>query len=271
MPRKDLSTPLAYRFAAALLRRPLLWLTRHDWQGTENLPRTGGFVVAPNHISYFDPLAFALFMWESGRPAYFLGKESIFRIPVIGAILRSAGMIPVHRNSAAAADAYRSALDAVRDAKPVGIFPEGTITRDPDLWPMRGKTGAARVALETGCPLVPVAQWGAHEVLSPYGRRPRLFPRKTMRMLAGPPVDLEDLRGRPVDREALRIATDRLMAAITSLLEQVRGEVAPVERLDPKSMGLPEIGDPLRHTDVIHRVLPRADEPVHDRDQGGAA
>lgn len=219
--------PFAYRLAAFALRRPMMLLTKRDWRGAENLPSSGGFVVSPNHISHVDPLVFAHFMFDNGREAYFLGKDSLFRVPVVGWILRRSGQIPVYRESAAAADSYRAAVAAVRAGKAVGIFPEGTITKDPEQWPMRGKTGAARVALETRCPLIPVAQWGANEILAPYGHRPRLLPRKTMRMYAGRPVDLSDLYGRPIDTKVLREATDRLMARITEQLEELRGEAAP--------------------------------------------
>jgi 1-acyl-sn-glycerol-3-phosphate acyltransferase len=252
--------PRAYRFAALLIRPWLMLLTKREWRGAEHLPRAGGFVVSPNHISYADPLPFAHYMFDNGRGAYFLAKESVFRVRGVGWVLRKAGQIPVHRNSSAAADAFRSAVDAVRAGKVVAIFPEGTITRDPDLWPMRGKTGAARVALETRCPLVPVAQWGAQEILSPYGHRPSLLPRKTIRVLAGPPVDLDDLYGRPIDATVLREATDRLMDRITELLEQVRGETRPTERFDPRAHGVPDIGDPMRHEDIGRATRPASDE-----------
>ena len=260
--------PFEYRMAALVLRPLLMVLTKRDWRGLENLPREGGFVVSTNHISYADPLVFAHFMYDSGREAYFLGKESIFTIPVVGWVLRRAGQIPVYRNSSAAATAYRAAVAAVREGKAVGIFPEGTITRDPDLWPMRGKTGAARVALETQCPLVPVAQWGAQEILSPYGRRVHLFPRKTMRMYAGPPVDLSDLYGKPIDTLVLREATDRLMDRITELLEVLRGEKAVHERFDPRRHGVPEIGNPMRHDDIGR---PAPDGPGSRKGKGGRA
>ena len=236
--------PFAYRLAAFLLRRPLMVLTKRDWRGLENLPDTGGFIVSPNHISYVDPLVFAHFMFDSGREAYFLGKESLFTVPVVGWVLRKSGQIPVYRGSAAAADSYRAAVAAVHDGKPVGIFPEGTITRDPDVWPMRGKTGAARIALETRCPLIPVAQWGAQEILPPYEKRLRLFPRRTMQVYAGPPVDLSDLYDRPIDTKVLREATDRLMARITEQLEVLRGESAPSDRVDPRHLGVAETGNP---------------------------
>lgn len=240
--------PLSYRVIAWILRPLLLLLTKRDWRGMEHLPTQGGFVVSPNHVSYVDPLVFAHFMYDSGRPTYFLGKDSLFKIPFVGFALRRAGQIPVYRGSLKAANSYRAAVAAVHGGKAVGIFPEGTITRDPDLWPMRGKTGAARVALETRCPLIPVAQWGAQEILPPYEHRLRLFPRRTMSVLAGEPVDLSDLYDQPIDTATLRIATDRLMDRITLLLEQIRGEHTDHERFDPRQHGLPEVGNPLHHS-----------------------
>jgi 1-acyl-sn-glycerol-3-phosphate acyltransferase len=236
--------PRAYRVVVALVRPLLMALTKRDWQGTENLPRTGGFVVCPNHLSYVEPLTFAHFMYDSGREVYYLAKESVFRIPVVGAIVRSAQQIPVYRNSGQAAEAFRAAVKAIDDeGKCVGVYPEGTLTRDPDLWPMVGKTGAARIALMTRCPVIPVAQWGPQEILAPYTSRPHLFPRKTMHVRAGRPVDLADLYDRPVTAAVLREATARIMSAITAELEVLRGEKAPTERFDSRKHGLPSTGN----------------------------
>jgi 1-acyl-sn-glycerol-3-phosphate acyltransferase len=111
---------------------------------------------------------------------------------------------------------------------------------------MVGKTGAARIALTAGVDVVPIAQWGAQDVLAPYAKRLRLLPRKTMHLVAGPPVDLDDLRGRPITSDVLREATARIMAALTELLEGIRGEQAPETRFDPKSAGLPLTGNPAK-------------------------
>ncbi len=226
----------------AVLRPLMMLLTRRDWRGAENLPRTGGFVACPNHISHIDVLSFAHYMIDNGHEPYFLGKESLFRVPVVGAILRSAQQIPVYRETGRAADAFRAAVAAVESAKCVGIYPEGSITRDPDLWPMVGKTGAARVALATRCPVIPIAQWGAETLLAPYSARLRLFPRKTMHVLAGPPVELSDLYDQPQDHQVLAEATGRIMAALTTLLEELRGEAAPAVRFNPREHGLPTTG-----------------------------
>ncbi|MBT9254318.1 1-acyl-sn-glycerol-3-phosphate acyltransferase [Phycicoccus sp. MAQZ13P-2] len=240
----DSSRPFGYRFAIAVLRPIFRALTRRRWEGVEHLPTTGGWVVCPNHVSHVDPLAFAHFLVDQGYSPRFLGKDEVFRVPVVGAVLRSADQIPVHRESGSAVDAYRAAVAAVRANKCVAIYPEGTLTRDPGLWPMRGKTGAARVALETRCPVVPVAVWGPQEMLPPYARVPRLLPRPVMRVRAGRPVDLADLYDLPVTAEVLAEATRRIMAAITTELEVLRGEPAPAERFDPRRARVTPTGRP---------------------------
>jgi len=228
--------------AVVLLRPWLMAFTRRDWRGTENLfaeirsdGTQQGIVVAANHISYFDPLQCAHYLYDNGRLPRFMGKHEVFELPVIGSIITGAGQIPVYRETEDAANAIRAAVEAVNEGECVVIYPEGTISRDPDLWPMTGKTGAARIALMTGAPLVPLAQWGAQDVVRPYAKELRLFPPKTLKVLVGPPVDLDDLRNRPIDGEVLDSATDRLMAAITAQLEILRGAKAPVERYDLKA------------------------------------
>ena len=128
--------------------------------------------LCPNHISNADPLAVGQFLAFSGRWPRFLAKASVFRIPVIGRIIAACGQIPVERGSAQSKDALVAAAQALEQGRALVIYPEGTITYDPDLWPMRGKTGAARLALTTGCPVVPIGQWGAQELMP--GRKPTL-------------------------------------------------------------------------------------------------
>jgi 1-acyl-sn-glycerol-3-phosphate acyltransferase len=228
-----------YRLAVALLRVPLLVLTKRDWRGARNLQAEvrpdgtqQGVIVCPNHISWFDPLQCAHFLYDNGRPPRFLAKEAVFRVPVVGRIIAGAGQIPVYRDTVDAARSVRDAVEAVRRGECVVVYPEGTITRDPEMWPMTGKTGAARIALATGAPLLPMGMWGAQEVMAPYRRQLRLIPRKTLHVIVGEPIDLSDLVGRPIDMATLRIATDRLMAAVTALVEALREQPAPVTRFD---------------------------------------
>jgi 1-acyl-sn-glycerol-3-phosphate acyltransferase len=236
----------ALTLVVVLLRRPLTLLTKRDWRGGEHLPRTGGCVLAANHVSEFDPIPFGHFVIDNGRLPRFLGKAEVFAVPVLGKIITSAGQIPVNRKTTDAARAFGAAVTAVEAGECVVVYPEGTISRDPGLWPMVGKSGAARIALTAGCPVIPVAQWGPNQLLAPYARKPSLFPRKTMHVYAGPPVPLDDLKGQPLTTAVLTTATARIMAAITELLEQIRGEQAPAERFSPRKAGVPETGNPNR-------------------------
>jgi 1-acyl-sn-glycerol-3-phosphate acyltransferase len=225
-----------YTVAATILRPPMELFTKRDWQGGEHLGAPGqGIVVAVNHISWFDPFAVAHFVNDAGRSPRLLAKASLFDVPVGGAILRGVRQIPVTRDDGSAAGALEEAVAAVRGGECVVVYPEGTITRDPELWPMTGRTGAARIALATGCPLVPVAQWGAHEVMRPYRTEARLLPRKTMRLRAGRPIDLADLAGEPSSAAAVLAATNRLMAAITAELAALRGEAPPAQPWDRRA------------------------------------
>lgn len=221
-----------YRLVVVVLKPLLLLFTKRDWRGRENVPRTGGVILAVNHISYVDPLTLSHFVHDLPREPRFLAKAEIFRLPLLGRIVRGADQIPVHRNSADAAVALRDAVEALERGECLIIYPEGTVTRDPELWPMVGRTGVARLALTTGCPVVPVAQWGAHEILMPYAKRPRLLPRKTIRYSAGPAVDLSEFAGEPLTADVLRPATDKVMAAIRVLLADLRGEPAPADVWD---------------------------------------
>lgn len=222
----------AYRAVAAVVRPILFALSRRRWSGGEHIPQTGGCIAVANHATYLDALTFAHFVYDHGRAPRILAKSSLFKVPVVGAILRATGMIRVYRNSSEASKAIDEAVIAIADGLCVAIFPEGTLTREPDLWPMAGRTGAARLALATRAPVVPIAQWGAQNILARYGKLLKPFPRKTVTVRAGAPVDLGDLYDRPRDTVVLREATERMMTAITALLEDIRGESAPAERFD---------------------------------------
>lgn len=226
--------PPAIRWIVRILRAPVMLVTRRDWRGAENLP-DGGFVLAANHVSHTDPLLLGHFLVDHGIPPRFLAKASLFRVPVLGRLVRAAGQIPVERGSDSAAAALQAAVSSVEQGHAVVIYPEGTITRDPQLWPMAGRSGAARVSLTTACPVIPIAQWGPQDILAPYAKRLRLFPRRTIHMRVGPPVDLDDLRGREVDAQVLAEAGERILAAITALLADIRGEQPPTVRHDPRA------------------------------------
>ncbi|MEW2572463.1 lysophospholipid acyltransferase family protein [Streptomyces sp. NPDC047070] len=223
-----------YRFSAVLVKPPLVVLIKRDWRGMENIPADGGFITAVNHNSHADPFAYGHFQYNTGRVPRFLAKSGLFKSGFVGAAMRGTGQIPVYRESSDALSAYRAAIDAVERGECVAFYPEATLTRDPDLWPMTGKTGAARVALQTRCPVIPVAQWGANHLLAPYAKKPDLFPRKTHHVLAGPPVDLSRFYDKEMTPDLLKEATEVIMAAITAQLELIRGEKAPATRYDPR-------------------------------------
>lgn len=236
----------AWNLAVCLVKPSLLATTTREWVGGERIPETGGCVLVLNHISHIDPLTAAHIVYDHGRIPRYLAKASLFRNRFMRRFMTAAGQIPVERLSKDAAEAYAAAVDAVRNGECVVVYPEGTITRDPDLWPMAGRTGAARIALATGCPVIPIGQWGAHKLLAPYAKKPDLFPRKKITMKVGDPLDLSDLVAQSPTPEAVHEATERIMAAITSLVEDVRGGSAPAERFDARKAGLPETGNPYR-------------------------
>lgn len=223
---------------------PLVWLlVGIRRQGSANVPREGAFVIAPNHTSNFDPLVMGIAVFLAGRTPHFLGKASLFRVPVVGAILRATGQIPVERAGSSRDNPLSTARTVAERGSGVIVYPEGTLTRDPDLWPMRGKTGAVRLALSAGIPLIPVAHT-TERFLAPYARFPRLIPRQRITVRYGSPVDLSEFEGRGLDAAVITAATDRLMAAITAIVEELRGETAPPTRWDPAQHNQSEFGHP---------------------------
>ena len=232
-----------FRFGATVVRPILNSIIKKDWRGVENLPKTGAAIVVCNHLSYVDPLTFTHFLYNNGRAPRYLGKESVFKIPVIGRVISGAGQIPVSRESKDAVKGLEHAIAVLKAGHLLGVYPEGTLTRDAELWPMRGKTGVARLALITGAPIYPCASWGPQKVLPPYGKRLRLFPRTKVSVIMGKPLNLERWKGKENDPVAIEEVADFVMDEITKLLEVLRGEKAPGVRFDPKKSDLPRIGN----------------------------
>lgn len=232
-----------FRFGATVVRPILNALTKKDWQGAENLPKSGAAIVVCNHLSYVDPLTFTHFLYNNGRAPRYLGKESVFRVPIIGRVIRGAGQIPVSRESKDAVKGLEHAIAVLKAGHLLGVYPEGTLTRDESLWPMRAKTGVARLALITGAPVIPCASWGPEKVLPPYSKKLRLFPRTKISVLMGTPLNLDPWKGRESDAQAIEEVADFIMDEITKLLEVLRGEKAPAVRFDPKKSDLPRIGN----------------------------
>ena len=197
-----------------------LWFTWR-FEGLEHIPAEGPAIVACNHISYLDPLGNAYAILRAGRRARFLAKEDLFRIPLVGTVLRGARQIPVDRARAGNPEPLLAAEQAVRAGEVVVIYPEGTVTRNPDFTPMEAKTGAVRLSLATGVPIVPMASWGSQAVWQKSGRGSLKFGR-TIMVKPGPPIDLSSEATRSSDREALRQMSLRVMGEIASLVEDLR-------------------------------------------------
>jgi 1-acyl-sn-glycerol-3-phosphate acyltransferase len=237
-----------FRVLAGIVRPAYRLVGRLRWTGEEHLPATGGFVVVPNHLTELDPLTVGLVLYDNGIMPRFLAKESLFRVPLLGAVLRASGQVPVLRGTADAAAALTAARAELDSGGAVVVYPEGTLTRDPDGWPMSGHTGAARLALATGLPVVPVAHWGDQEILGRLpsgGRTLSLFPRKDVHVRIGPPVDLTPWRDavpdltHPVGRQAVALeeATDAIMRAVARELAELRGAEAPARLWDRRRGG----------------------------------
>jgi 1-acyl-sn-glycerol-3-phosphate acyltransferase len=220
-------------FASAFFH-PLCWLlASRDNKGTERIPKQGSALLVMNHISHIDPVYDAVLVHRLHRIPHFLAKESLFRPFLVRQVMYGTGQIPVYRGSTDAKDSLRDANAALADDKLVIIYPEGTITKQPEGWPMFARTGVARMALSNDVPVIPVARWGTREILDGYNHKFRPFPRHRVVTVVGEPVDLSKYRNQPVNSQVLREVTDLLMAEITSLVAQVRGETPPVETFKP--------------------------------------
>lgn len=263
-----------YRFIATAVRPFLSLVGRKRWRGAENLPAEGGFIVASNHLCNLDPLTVAHMLYNNGAPPRIMAKAELWKAPVLGSVLRGSHMIPVERGTRTAADSLVAAERALEHGEAVLIFPEGTHSRDPEQWPMLGRTGVARLALATGAPVIPVAQWGASEVMPRHKPYFRPWAQPDFQVFAGPPVDLSDLLGR-TDREALTEATARIMRAITEQLAELRGETPPAIPWDSRRGGRVASG-PVADAQVADgpvadgpvadgQIADRADRPVAER------
>lgn len=224
-----------WRMISVIVLAPLLRvLIRNKYEGQENIPRKGGVILAPNHLSYVDWGTDALFFYRSGRYPTFMIKSGAFKVPFVGWFLLKAGQLPVYRGASDAALVLKAAEKRITQGAAVIVYPEGTATRDPQLWPMVAKTGVARLALATGAPVIPVAHWGTDDILHYGDKKPKLFPRKTVRTIAGPPVDLSEWAGQERSAKALHAATEKIMREITALVAQLRGETPPAVPYDMK-------------------------------------
>ena len=209
---KPLGTNATFNVCATVLIPLLNLITRRTWQGKENIPQTGPAIVISNHLSYADVLFFAQFLFKNGRAPRFIGKRSVFDVPIIGRILLAAGQIPVDRESTHASKALDHAVAALKAGHLIGIYPEGT--RSPDGRLYKGRTGIARIAIESGAPVIPVAMFNTAEI-QPTGQ---VVPKvRRVEMVFGEPMYFS---GDSTDQVVLRNATNELMEKIAELSKQ---------------------------------------------------
>jgi 1-acyl-sn-glycerol-3-phosphate acyltransferase len=217
------------RLAVVLVLSVMSVWTRRTWTGQQNLPPAGGVILVPNHVSHFDPLVVAHYIYKAGRWPRFLGKASLWKVPVLGFLLRKTLQIPVERGSVEAVKSLDALVDALAEGGAVVIYPEGTTTREPELWPMRGKTGAARLALHTGAPVIPIANWGAERVFDPRTNKFKVRPRTPVSVTAGKPIDLSRWAGEQPSRAVLEQMTEAIMLDVRDLLTELRdGDPPPL-------------------------------------------
>jgi 1-acyl-sn-glycerol-3-phosphate acyltransferase len=237
------SKPSIFWFLGAIALPLMGIMVKYRFHDREKMPQTGAVVITPNHYSNIDPVVIGVATWYLGRLPRFMAKASILRIPIVGWLLRKSGQIPVERGGSTRSSAALSAAkELVSKERAVIVYPEGSLTRDPDIWPMRGKSGAVRLALELGIPVIPVAHWGTQNVMARYSKKLNVFPRHTVDVKVGDPVDLSEFAGKPLDNKTLTAASTKVMDAITALLEDLRGEKAPAIRWNPAEHNQSETG-----------------------------
>lgn len=229
--------PWAYRLLAQVMRPFMGALTRREWIDGYKVPAAGGALVVSNHLSNYDTLAIGEYLIYHGRWPRYMGKEEIWKVPVVRWFATQCRQIPVKRNTPSAKEALVHAAEALRAGDVVAMYPEGTITHDPDGWPMTGRRGAVRLALENRVPMVPVAVWGSDQVL---GRRKLRFPRfwrKPVRLVVktGDPIDLTQWADEDDPTpEQLDAAVTHVMDTLTAMVAEIRGETPPEGRWDSR-------------------------------------
>jgi 1-acyl-sn-glycerol-3-phosphate acyltransferase len=222
----------AWRFAWLVLYWPVSLLFKLRYRNIERIPQQGPMILVTNHVSHVDPFLVAKFVLDAARTPRFLAKESIFDVPVVGWAMRSMGHIPVKRGTADARQSLSAAVDALGAGGVIVLHPEGTVTRDPEGWPMSGRTGAARLAtLAPDVPVIPVAQWGVQEQFDLYRKRVRMIPRPKHVVSVGEPIDLSAFSGAEPNVRVLHEMTDVIMRRLRADVAELRGQSDPAGEL----------------------------------------
>jgi 1-acyl-sn-glycerol-3-phosphate acyltransferase len=223
---------MAWRIVWLVLYYPAAALFKSRYYHIERIPQEGPAIIVINHVSHVDPFLVTKFVLDAARVPRFLAKESLFEGFPVGTAMRSMGHIPVKRGTVDARQSLAVAVDALRQGHILVLHPEGTVTRDPEGWPMTGKTGAARLAtLAPEVPVIPIAQWGVQEQFDLYKKRVRLFPRPKHVMSVGAPVDLSAFRDLEPTPKVLREITEVIMRRLRADVADLRGVPEPTGEL----------------------------------------
>ena len=218
----------AWGIVIAVLYVPFSALVKIRYRNLEKLPQSGPAIVVVNHVSHVDPFLVAKMVLDGARRPRFLAKDAIFEVPVVGAAMRAMGHIPVKRGSVDARESLAAAVQALANGGVIVLHPEGTVTRDPDGWPMSAKTGAARLwTLSPDVPVVPIAQWGVQQQIDLYRKQVKLIPRPRHVLSIGDPIDLSAFRDRTPNAATLHEITDVIMRRLRQDVAELRGVPAP--------------------------------------------
>ncbi|MBV7433365.1 1-acyl-sn-glycerol-3-phosphate acyltransferase [Dermabacteraceae bacterium TAE3-ERU5] len=196
-------------------------LTKQTVTGAENLPRGGAAILVGNHLSGYDAVSYGRLQYERGIHPRFLAKHTLFQIPVGGRLLRMLGTIPVYRGTERAKEALAAALAVLEEKHTVTMFPEGTYSYVPSVVPLQGKTGAVRLSLLTGAPIIPVGSWGSQNVWHPEKLHPSLWPKPHVHFVVSAPWTPKLLPGESEAAGARRM-TAELMDKIAELTAVAR-------------------------------------------------
>jgi 1-acyl-sn-glycerol-3-phosphate acyltransferase len=198
----------------------------------DRIPKRGPAILVVNHVSHVDPLLVARLVIDAGRVPHVLAKESLFAVPVVGTAMRQMGHIPVRRGTLDARASLEQAVAALRRGELVVLHPEGTVTRDPQGWPMVARSGAARLALlAPDVPVIPIGQWGIQTSYDLYRKRIRPLPRPRHTFSVGKPIDTSAFTGAEATRQTLTAMTDQMMRAVRQQVAVARDMPAPTGEL----------------------------------------
>jgi 1-acyl-sn-glycerol-3-phosphate acyltransferase len=207
---------IMHRFARIVLLPFYSLFVKTKIEGEHFIPRQGPAIIVSNHISFIDPFALGYLCRRRNRQIHFLAKSELFKIPLLGWFLRSCGQIPVERGTSKAADSLLSAELALSDSRLVGIYPESTMPEDLVQLPI--KSGAIRLAIKTGAPIIVVGTWGAHDFWRK-GKLPRPRIRDTHWLIVAKPYLLD----KDADVEASRSQLAEMMKQTTKIAKEKLG------------------------------------------------